>query len=417
MSAGVHSAGKKPRNTPTAPYALKELDSTAEIASFFGFLPIKTPEITKDDLLKADQFKHDIEKALDEERVHALPEEKIALLRTYLEHNMVNLPHPLMLYYKKPLGGLGEKKKPNMHQYGLDIIGTGNSVAEALTIKTLYAILADHGFENMCVEINTMGDKDSVVRFERELSFFIKKNIGNSSEVARALLKKDPLDLLRSKDPALAVLKESAPKPMSCLTDASIEHFKEVLEYLETLNIPYRINENLVGDKNYCSQTVFKITGILRSKKGEMSEEMTLAHGCRHNQISKKIGFKKDVPIMSATISFKKAPDTIYKVMTKKVQQPKFYFIQLGFRARLKSLQIIDTLRKAQIPVYHSLTKDKLLNQLTTAENLHLSHLIIMGQKEALEDTVVIRNMETRAQDTINCCELCTYLERLQKAK
>ena len=117
---------------------------------------------------------------------------------------------------------------------------------------------------------------------------------------------------------------------------------------------------------------------------------------------------------MSATICFKKVPENLYKITIKKIVRPKFYFIQLGFRARLKSLIIIDTLRKARIPVYHSLTKDKFVNQLNTAENMKLSHLIIMGQKEALEDTVVIRHVETRAQDTVNLCDLSQYLQKLK---
>lgn len=428
MSVGSKATERTVHTTPKAPYALKELDKVAEIASFFGFLPIKTPELSKDDRSKANLFRADNEKVTAaakaaqavshteiEDHIHSTPEEKIALLRNYLEHNMSMLPHPLMLYYKKPLAGVVEKKKTHF-QCGLDIIGTANSVAEALTIKTLYAILSEQGFHDMYVEINTMGDKDSIVRFERELSSFIKKNTADIPTELRAVVKRDPCDLLRSHDARIAELKERAPKPMSYLSEASIQHFKEVLEYLEALNIPYRIDEYMVGDRTYCSQTIFKIRGLAKGQKD--GDPMLLAGGARHNYISKKIGFKKDIPIMSATISYKKVSEpVVYKITIKKIAQPKFYFIQLGFRARLKSLHIIDTLRKAHIPVYHSLTKDKLINQLSSAESLRLSHLIIMGQKEALDNTVVIRNMETRAQDTVSCSELSSYLQKLQKAR
>ncbi len=412
MIPGAKIPEKKVKVPKTAPYALRELDKIADIASFFGFLPIKTPEITKDDISKAALFRNgDLKRKQDEDYILPQPEEKIAILRTYLEHNMQALPHPLMLYYKKPLARLGEKKKSNTYQCGLDIIGTANSVAEALVIKTLYAILTEQGFDSMYIEINTSGDKDSIARFEREIGAYIRKNTTNIPDDLKTLFKKDALELLRCTDERCAEIREHAPKPMGFLSEPSIQHFKEVLEYLEALNIPYKINENLIGDKTYCSQTIFEIRGNSAKKD---QENILLASGCRHNYFSKKIGFKKDIPIMSATICFKKVPENLYKITIKKIIRPKFYFIQLGFRARLKSLTIIDTLRKARIPVYHSLTKDKFVNQLNTAENLKLSHLIIMGQKEAIEDTVVIRHMDTRVQDTINLSDLSHYLQKLK---
>mgnify|MGYP000128172212 CR=1 FL=1 len=388
MPAGLETSKKNFSKHSSAPYAARDVDTIAQITSFFGFIPIKTPRITQEDIEKVVSLRGSGEKKEDQEQdLHTQPEEKAALLRIYLEHNMVALPHPLMLYYKKPCSGLlSERKKSSTYQCGLDIIGTTNSVAEALTIKTLYAILSEQGFEHMFLEINTLGDKESVAHFERELCSYVKKNINNVPLQFRTEIKKNPFELFRNTHEECKEIREHAPKPMNFLSEQSIEHFKEVLEYLETLNIPYNINEYLIGDKNYCSQTIFKIKGSHNIKKDEIVQ---LASGCRHNHFSKKIGFKKDIPIMSAMISFKKPQEKSYKITIRRVERPQFYFIQLGFRARLKSLHIIDTLRKAGIPVYHSLTKDKFLNQLTTAENLKLSHLIIVGQKEALDLSLI----------------------------
>ncbi len=410
----MNSGSRTKHAQKQAPYLLKELDRVADIASFFGFTPIKTPDITKEDVSKASSFKSGSARTLNEEQegLTATPEEKIALLRTYLENDMASLPHPLMLYYRKPFGGLSARKRSTLFQCGLDIIGTANSVAEALVIKTLCAILTEQGFGDLSIDINTLGDKDSAARFDRELASYIRKHVGEMSPELRAAVKKDPLELLRWIDERDARVCEHAPKPMGFLSEPSIQHFKEVLEYLETLNIPYRINDRLISDRSYCSHTIFEIRGTGGPRKEQ--ESVLLATGCRHNYISKKVGFKKDIPMMSGTICFKKTPDMVLKITVRKIQRPKFYFIQLGFKARLKSLIIIDTLRKARIPVYHALTKEKLVNQLATAEHVKPSHLIIMGQKEALDDTVVIRHIDTRAQDIVSLAELSRYLQRLK---
>jgi histidyl-tRNA synthetase len=395
-------------------FLLKEIDPVANIAKFFGFTPIKTPEISKDDLKHATHFSS--EKLISKTHDFApAPEEKIALLRTYLENNFFTLPHPLMLYYKKPMVN-SPKKRSGVFECSLDIIGTSNSVAEALAIKTLLAILSEQKFNSFVVEINTTGDKESTMRFERELNSFIKKNWSDIPTDLKVAIKKNQTELLTSEDERLAELRSRAPKPMGYLSDASILHFKEVLEYLETMEISYRINEYLIGESSFCSQTIFRIFGTHDSIKEKENSETLLAYGSRHNYISKKIGFKKDVSLMSTSIFFKK-PEVVKKIIIKESRAPKFYFVQLGFRARLKSLVLIDSLRKAKIPVGHSLMKDKFLNQISATETKKPSYLIIMGQKEAIDDTVVIRNVETRAQDTVSVCNLCTYLQSLSKSR
>lgn len=150
--------------------------------------------------------------------------------------------------------------------------------------------MTEQGFDSMYIEINTSGDKDSIARFDREMASYVRKNFGEIPSDLRNAFKKDPLELLRTTDERCAELRERAPKPMGYLSEASIQHFKEVLEYLETLNIPYKINENLIGDKTYCSQTIFEIRG---NGKGKDQENILLASGCRHNYFSKKSASKK----------------------------------------------------------------------------------------------------------------------------
>jgi histidyl-tRNA synthetase len=400
------------QNTPPK-YILKDLDSVAHTAQFFGFTPIKSPDISKDDIKKADSLlPKGVEPTEDDEFFRL--EEKIALLRSYVENNIVAEPGPHMLYYRKPMPG-ASKKRSNMFECGIDILGTANSVAEALSIKTLLSILSELKFDALVVEINTIGDKESIARFEREISSFVRKNWTDIPSDLKPVFKKTPLSLITCIDDRVADLISRAPKPMGYLSEASITHFKEVLEYLETMGILYRINEHLVGEPQFCSQTIFRILGNGGPKKEQ--QDIVLAHGCRLSNIAKKTGFKRDVPIMSASISFKKAPEVIKKVLVRINNSPRFYFIQLGFRARLKSIEIIDTLRKARIPVRHALMKDKFLNQISASETVGPSHLIIMGQKEAIDNTVVIRNVETRAQDTVTIGDLCTYLQKISKIR
>ena len=114
----------------------------------------------------------------------------------------------------------------------------------------------------------------------------------------------------------------------------------------------------------------------------------------------------------SITIFGNKVSNTpkVYKELPK----PKFYLIQLGREAKIKTLQVLELLRRERIPVGHLLGKDKLSAQLQGAEESKANYLIILGHKEALDGTVTIRNVATRAQDTIPMFDLPQYLKGIK---
>ena len=60
------------------------------------------------------------------------------------------------------------------------------------------------------------------------------------------------------------------------------------------------------------------------------------------------------------------------KLSPRIIKKPKIYFIQLGLEAKLKSLNIIEILRKAHIPIAQSLSRDSLGSQLAIAEKRRL---------------------------------------------
>ena len=143
---------------------------------------------------------------------------------------------------------------------------------------------------------------------------------------------------------------------------------------------------------------------------------LTIASGGRYDYLAKRLGSKKDIPAVGGSIGVDRvllSPN--YKaVMPRIVKKPKIYFIQLGFEAKLKSLQVIEILRGARIPVVHSLNKDSLSTQLGIAERQEVPYAIIFGQKEAIEGSVIVRNMLTRSQDTVKIPKLADYIKSIK---
>lgn len=382
------------------------LNKVAEAALYYGFTPTKPLEITKDDMRKASSLKEsfarnpsDMPWLFSQDFVA----ERIALLREYTEKNFSSFPQPLMFIHESDI--IKERAKTTIN---LEVIGTNRSIAEALLIKTVISMLKDNGFEDFLIEINSIGDKESMSKFARELTNYYKKNLNSLSAHCRQNFKKDPFYVLQCNYcDAKDKLKENAPTSISCLSDESRIQFKEVLEYIETMNIPYKINNCLLSDRKYCSGTVFKIKEVL--KNGDVGE--TLAVGSRFDGLAQKVGFKRDIPGASIKVFINKK-SKVMKVL--KLKKPVAFYIQLGDEAKHKSLEIIEILKQEKIYVHHMLGRDKFGSQFSLAEKLKVPYVIIMGKKEFLENSVIVRENTTRIQQTILIDRLAEHMGSLK---
>lgn len=386
------------------------LDHVGETALFYGFTPLSLPHIHPDDSAAAKKISEGeivVDHDDHEEGAVLRLEEKIALLRLYEREKMWTVPQPVMFYYKKPF--IGDRRKSNPHEiyHGLEIIGTNKSIAEAILIQSSLAILSDADQKDIHVDINSIGDKESLARFTREVTAYYRKHMSELPQKCREVMKKDVFSLLGCSHEACMKLAAECPKSINFLSERSRQHFKEVLEYLEILDIPYTISNALVANRDYCSETVFEI------RKSDPKAH-PLAIGIRYDTLARRLGHKKDLPAVGVSLALpKKTNKTVIKQSTiAKILNPQICFMQLGFEAKLKSLRLIETLRQARIPVIQSLAKDKIAGQVGIAEKSQTPIVVIMGKKEAMEDSVIVRETSTRAQETVLLTNVSARLKK-----
>jgi len=317
---------------------------------------------------------------------------------------------PVMFYHAANVGN-------TRIAFGLDVIGVPKSIAEAFIIKTALSIFSEVGTPEPRVYINSIGDRDSQGRFIREFQVFLRKHIEELSPRGREIMKRDlfaAFVFLSRRSHELFAL---APKPMEFLSEASRRHLREVLQYLETIGISYEVDDHLVSCGSHFSQTLFEIRHrgeIIDLPIGEEEELAgeTLARGGRYDELLKKT-YRSPIGAVRITLSLEGRPSQKKTPLKTNSRKPKVYFIQLGFDAKLRALMLIETLRKAHVPLSQSIGTDTLGNQLAIAEKLHVPYAMIMGQKEANENTVIFRNLETRAQETVPIALLADYLRRV----
>ena len=393
-------------------------DKAQEIALYYGFKPIETPILESEEIFTTSigEGTDIIDKEMyafrtkSGDRIAMRPEHTASLMRAYIEHGMQSEPQPIMLYHYGPVfrhDNPQAGRYRQFYQFDMDILGSEKSINDALVIKAAWAILEDSGATDLMVDINSIGDKECRAHYLRELTNYYKKHINELGDIDKERLKTNPLRILDSKDEKTIIINEHAPDAVSFLCTSCKKHFKEVLEYLESMGIPYRMNKLLVRGLSYYTRTVFEIITIVDEKP------LTVCGGGRYDYLGRELGSKKDIPAVGVSFGVDRLLiQPWYKKHSPRfLKKPKMFFIQLGMDAKLKSLGVIDILRKAHMPISQTLAKDSLSAQLGYAEKLGVPYAIIFGQKEAIENCVIVRDMKTRSQKIVKLKDLALYLK------
>jgi histidyl-tRNA synthetase len=425
-------------------YELQGLyEKAQEIAMYYGFSPIDTPLLeaqgvfelgTGENTELATSQLYKVEKN-EELHLTVRPEFTSAVMRAYLQHEMRSLPQPIMFYsYGAVLrheGAWDVDRFRQHHQFDLEILGTEKPVADALAIHVTHTILKESGGKNLVVMVNSIGDKDSQESFQKALKVFYRKHQNQLPEADRQFVKTSVMRVLDSKHPKTIEINQMSPDPVAYLSKHSKKHFKKVLEHLEEIGIQYSIDKTLVRGFDYYDETVFEIREVVEKPEVEVVETpegeeaapapediplivRTLAGGGRYNTLAQKLGSEHEVPSVGVAIGCERVmASSWWKKLTPRVlKKPKVYFIQVGFDAKLKSLAIIEILRKAKITVTHSISKDSLSSQLVDAKKSGADHVIIFGQREALDGTVMLRSTQKQSQRTVKIENLVDALKK-----
>lgn len=378
-------------------------------ASYYGFQPTETAFKGKSNKSKLKIRNDEILKKSD-----SFSNELADIIKIYANHNPKIPEEPLFLYRSRIIEPTYSKSNTKTVRFGLSILGVEKSIAEALILKTSLAILDDVGFKENCVHINSIGDKDSATAFTRELQSYLRKHVNELPAQFREALKKNTFhafEYLRKKQHPIH---REIPQSMEFLSDKSRKHLREVLEYLEAVGVSYEIDNVLIGNKDCYTQTLFEIQNVLNQDESENYYNRILARGGRCDEIANQL-FRLKMPVVGIIFEYsqKDINNSILKQKTAN-RKPKIHFIQLGNEAKLHSLPIIEMLRKAGVPISQSLSRNTLTTQLEIAKNNKIPYVVIMGQRETLDGTIIVRNMNTQSQNTIPVVSLPDHIKKLK---
>ncbi|PJE58229.1 MAG: histidine--tRNA ligase [Candidatus Portnoybacteria bacterium CG10_big_fil_rev_8_21_14_0_10_36_7] len=328
------------------------------------------------------------------------PEGTPSIARAYIQHGMINLPHPLKLYY---IGPFFRHEQPQsgrfrqFHQFGFEIIGEKSPVLDAQIIQIFLTICENLGLKNLSIHLNSIGCPSCRPEYRKVLKDWLGAKSKKLCLDCRVRIKKNPLRVLDCKDEKCKQMINGAPNIIDYLCSDCKTHFKKLLEFLDELEIPYFISPFLVRGLDYYTKTVFEVF----SDAGE-EDPVALGGGGRYDVLISDLG-GKDTSAVGAAFGIERLVNLMKKQQVKLSQRPapKVFLVHLGDLGKVKSLKLFNDLYRAGIIAGEAFGKDSIKSQFKIADRIGAKFSLILGQQEALDNAVILRDMESGVQEVI----------------
>ncbi len=339
------------------------------------------------------------------------PELTAGIARAYIEHGMLNLPQPVKLYgdgpifrYERPQAGRYRQSS----QIDFEVIGDAHAVADAELI-----ILLNHFFRSFGLtpspQVNSIGDQNCRPAYKKALVDYCKTRKNQLCEDCQRRLLKNPLRLLDCKVPDCQAITADAPQIVDHLCEDCKNHFVRVLEYLDEAEVPYVLNPRLVRGLDYYSRTTFEVWSADSAEGGALA----LGGGGRYDGLIEALG-GRPTPAVGFAVGLERLVHLLKErqYVPERVGKGELFLAQLGEPARKRALKLFNDLRAAGFRVTAAFSKEGIKPQLEIANRLNVKFSLIIGQKEMMDDTILVRDMENGIQEIIDYKKVVVEMQK-----
>ena len=347
------------------------------------------------------------------------PEGTAPVVRSYVENKLFapEVQKPVKVYY---IGSMFRYERPQagrlreFHQLGVECFGSKNPATDVETIAMAYQLFNTLGIKDVTLHLNSLGNTESRLAYRQALIDYLTPMRESLSKDSQRRLEENPLRVLDSKEKEDKVAVENAPSILDYLDEESQAHFDEVRTMLDSLNIPYVIDTNMVRGLDYYNHTIFEfITTVDKS-------ELTICAGGRYDSLVEYFGGPE-----TAGFGFGLGLERLLLVLDKQgIELPveenlDVYIAVLGSGANGKALELVQAIRYQGFKAERDYLGRKIKAQFKSADTFKAKTVITLGESEVESGQVNVKNNATREEVTVSFEELtnnfAAVLKQLEK--
>ena len=325
------------------------------------------------------------------------PEYTTPIIRAAISNNLLERL-PTKLY---GIGPMFRRERPQkgrfrqFKQFGLEAFGSKFPEQDAEIIAMAYSLYESLNIEDLELKINSIGSKESRKEYKTKLKDYFKQYKDQLTSTSKKRLETNPLRILDTKIDFEIELIKNAPKISDYLNNDDKIHFNKILEMLDSLKIPYTIDESLVRGLDYYSKTVFEI------QTNSLGAQNALCGGGRYDYLVEELG-GENTPAIGFAAGFERLLMAMNINIEEIERTPDIYIISLGDKAIKYAFDLAKKLRmKKNIIVINDTLRRSLKSQMKDANRLKAHYTLIVGEDEIKSKTLSLKNMDTGEQNNI----------------
>ena len=332
------------------------------------------------------------------------PEYTTPIIRAAISNSLLEkLPTKLFA-----IGSMFRRERPQkgrfrqFNQMNFEILGSDDALADSELIliakKILEDLLLDNKFK---LYINSLGDRDTLKAYKKELSNFFNKYKKDLSEDSQSKIDTNPLRILDSKENTDIKICKDAPLISKLYSYEASKQFDEVKNLLTSSGIEFLQDNFLVRGLDYYCKTVFEF------KNSNLGSQDTLIGGGRYNGLVKAIG-GPDIPGVGWAGGIERI--TILKE-SKKNENLNFHLILIDEKVKNYGIETLKKLNDKGLPVYFDY-KYNLKKSLAYANKKEAKFAIIIGEDELKGKSYTLKDLNNSNQQKFNFNELILKLSK-----
>lgn len=382
-------------------------------AQQYGYREIRTPILEKADLFQrsagetSDIVSKEMYTFQDRGgRMLAMrPEGTAAVMRAFIHAQMQNRAPVHKLFYIAPMFRYDRPQAGRYrqhHQFGVEAIGCCSPQQDAELIDLACRVYQKLGLTQVKILINSIGDKASRENYKDALKDYLQPHFEKLSEDSKRRFKDNPLRIVDSKCSIDQQLCQNGPSILDFLSSENLAFFRELQFCLDSLEIKYEVDKNLVRGLDYYNQTVFEVVG---------NAQNSIGGGGRFDGLIEQLG-GADLPSAGFAIGIERVLQAMLQqnIPLPKEAAPKLFVIPLGEEAKKECFAIVSSLRHQGFSVEMDFTGRKLAKTLSYADSLNAKYVAVIGDQELLSTSVEVKEMSSGTKSLLAFSDLASLL-------
>ncbi|MFU0823686.1 histidine--tRNA ligase [Clostridium sp.] len=375
-------------------------EKLSNIAKLYGCREIRTPIFEHTELFErgvgetTDVVQKEMYTFLDKgNRSVTLKAEGTApAARAFIEHGLFNEALPIKMYYFTPVFRYENVQKGRLrqhHQFGVEIFGSTEASVDAEVINLAMTAFKNFGINNLELNINNIGCPECRSKYNKALKDYFNERHDELCDTCKSRYDRNPMRILDCKNEKCKEIGKDAPIILDYVCDDCKEHFENLKNYLEALNITYKVNPYIVRGLDYYTRTVFEI----------INNDITVCGGGRYNGLIEQIG-GKSTPAVGFGMGIERLLLTLEENNIS-IPEPNYmdvYIGSMGEKGKTESLKIANALRQKGIKADCDHMGKSVKAQMKYANKVSATYSMIIGDTEIAEGKANLKRMEDGSQ-------------------